>query len=416
VTDPLRVCLITEAVYPDLIGGIEIQTFAVASRLAERGLAVTLLARRIKPEAPARERFGNLELLRIGPRGILKGSGWGAVAPILGYIAVVLGWLLRHFRRYDAVLAQGVKVLFLPATTVNWLRLRPCVIKIDSPIELWEEISSESLRKMGLSRSAPPVRLWRATRAALLRRVSHFVVISAEIREALLAVGVDDRRIRFIPNGIDIQRFKPVAAEQKPALRRKLGLPEGPAILNFTGRLSAAKGLMMLLRIWKRLVAEGRSAHLVLVGTGGTSVDNCEAEMRAFVEENGLGATVTFTGAVSNVPEYLQASDVFVFPSEYEGFPLALFEAMACGLPVASTKVGSARELLVEPEHGALAEPKNPEEMERAIVWMLDHQDRWPAMSAEARRLVTERFSLDAVADQYVALFREVVGNGQPTR
>jgi len=54
--------------------------------------------------------------------------------------------------------------------------------------------------------------------------------------------------------------------------------------------------------------------------------------------------------------------------------------------------------------------------MERAIVWMLDHRDRWPAMSAAARRLVAERFSLDAVADQYVALFREVVGNGQPTR
>lgn len=416
MTQPLQVCLITEAVYPDLIGGIEIQTFAVASRLAERGLGVTLLARRILPESPASERIGNLQLLRIGPRGILKGSGWRALVPIAGYMGVVLAWLVRHFRSYDAVLAQGVKVLFLPATTVNWLRLRPCVIKIDSPIELWEEISSESLRKMGLSRSAPPVRLWRATRAALLRRVTRFVVISAEIRQALLDLGVDDRRIRFIPNGIDIDRFQPVPPAEKPALRRKLGLPGEAALLNFTGRLSAAKGLMMLMRIWQTLTAEGRRVHLVLVGTGGTSVDNCEAELRGFVEQHGLGDSVTFTGAVTNVPEYLQASDVFVFPSEYEGFPLALFEAMACGLPVASTRVGSARELLTEGEHGALAEPKDPEGMTRAIRWMLDHPDRWPAMSVQARRLVAERFSLDAVADQYVALFREVVGRGQPAR
>jgi len=145
--------------------------------------------------------------------------------------------LLRHFHRYGAALEEGVEVLFLPATTISWLRLRPCVIKIDSPIELWEEISSESLRKMRLSRSAPPIRLWRAMRAALLRRVSHFVVISAEIREALVAVGVHDSRIRFIPNGIDVDRFQPLAPDQKPALRRKLGLPEDPALLNFTGRL-----------------------------------------------------------------------------------------------------------------------------------------------------------------------------------
>jgi glycosyltransferase involved in cell wall biosynthesis len=134
------------------------------------------------------------------------------------------------------------------------------------------------------------------------------------------------------------------------------------------------------------------------------------------VEQHGLGASVSFTGPVTNVPEYLQASDLFVFPSEYEGFPLALFEAMACGLPVASTRVGSARELLIEHEHGALAEPKNADDMRRAIEWMLDNQERWPAMAEQARRLVADRFSLDAVVDQYLALLREVVGGGQPTR
>src|SRR6185436_17049711 len=147
----------------------------------------------------------------------------------------------------------------------------------------------ESLRKMRLSRSAPPIRLWRTMRAALLRRVSHFVVISAEIREALVAVGVHDSRIRFIPNGIDVDRFQPLAPDQKPALRRKLGLPEDPALLNFTGRLSAAKGLMMLLRIWKGLVAEGRSVHLLLVGTGGIPSANGEPGLRPSAKETASG-------------------------------------------------------------------------------------------------------------------------------
>jgi len=407
--DRPRICFIVEAVYPDQIGGIEIQTYAIAAGLAARGLPVTLVARRIRPESPAREQTGNLRVVRLGARGRLKGTGWRAVAPLLGFIASVLAWLVRNMGRYDAVLAQGVKVLFLPASTITWLRLRPCIVKIDSPIELWEEVSAESLRRMGLSQSAAPVRMWRAVRAALLRRVGDFVVISAEIRDALLALGVKSGRIRFIPNGTDVDRFHPVSLEQRLTLRRKLGLPEGPVLLNFTGRLSAAKGLMLLAGIWKSLVTEGRSVHLVLVGTGGTSFDNCEAELRAYVEQHGLGPTVTFTGEVDNVPEYLQASDLFVFPSEYEGFPLSLFEAMACGLPVASTRVGSAREILIEGEHGALAEPKNAEQMRSAIVWLLDHQGQWPAIAERVRRLVVEQFSLSAVIDQYAALFREVV-------
>jgi L-malate glycosyltransferase len=156
-------------------------------------------------------------------------------------------------------------------------------------------------------------------------------------------------------------------------------------------------------------VGAGRSVHLVLVGSGGTSFDNCDAELHAYVEQNGLAGTVTFAGEVENVPEYLQASDLFVFPSEYEGFPLSLFEAMACGLPVASTRVGSAREILVDREHGALAEPKNREQMRAAIEWLLDHPEEWPGIRERVRRLVVERFSLDAVTDQYAALFEEVV-------
>jgi len=412
--DRPRICLIAEAVYPDQVGGIEIQTYAIAARLASRGLPVTLVARRIRPASPSHERIGNLEVVRLGPGGRLKGKGWRAVAPLLSFVTIVLAWLVRHARSYDAVLAQGVKVLFLPAGAVGWLGLRPCIVKIDSPIELWEEISSESLRRMHLSPSAPPVRLWRAARAALLRRVAHFVVISAEIQDALLALGVEPQRIRFIPNGTDVDRFYPVTPERRLGLRRELGLPEDRTLLTFTGRLSAAKGLMMLIRIWDSLVAEGRRVHLLLVGSGGTSFDSCEAELRGFVEQHGLVPTVTFAGEVENVPEYLQASDLFVFPSDYEGFPLSLFEAMACGLPVASTRVGSAREILIDGDHGALAEPRNAEEMRGAIVRLLDHPERWPAMAERVRRLVVEQFSLDAVADQYTALFREVAGPSGP--
>jgi glycosyltransferase involved in cell wall biosynthesis len=199
-----------------------------------------------------------------------------------------------------------------------------------------------------------------------------------------------------------------VDTAQRSRLRAQLGLPADRIVVNFTGRLSRAKGLSMLLDVWRELAADGRPVHLALVGSGSHSFDNCEPELRAFITEHGLGGTVSLPGAVSNVEEWLQAADVFVFPSEYEGLPLALLEAMACGLPAVATRVGAVGEVVSDRENGLLIAPRDPGELRTALQWTLAHQEQWPDLGAAARATVVERFSLDAVSASYAAALQHV--------
>ena len=79
----------------------------------------------------------------------------------------------------------------------------------------------------------------------------------------------------------------------------------------------------LLLRVWQRIAARHPQVQLVLVGAGGLDIHACEAELRDYVRANGLADRVIFTGNVDTVPEYLRASDAFVFPTENDAFPSA---------------------------------------------------------------------------------------------
>jgi glycosyltransferase involved in cell wall biosynthesis len=148
----------------------------------------------------------------------------------------------------------------------------------------------------------------------------------------------------------------------------------------------------------------------VIVGSAGGTFDACEAELREFIRMRALEREVTLTGEVENVPEYLQAADLFVFPSEYESFGLAIVEALACGLPAVVTRVGVAAEHVVDGESGVLVEPGDAAGLARGLAWLLDHPDRWAAMGEAARRGITEKYGLDVVTRLHRDALREAAG------
>jgi glycosyltransferase involved in cell wall biosynthesis len=113
-------------------------------------------------------------------------------------------------------------------------------------------------------------------------------------------------------------------------------------------------------------------------------------------------------GESSSVHEFLQAADLFIFPTEYEGFSLALVEALGCALPVVVTAVGAAPDLIQEGQNGFLFPPKDSAAMVTALEAALAARQRWSEIGAAARASVT-RFDLAVVADQYLALCRELL-------
>ena len=185
-----------------------------------------------------------------------------------------------------------------------------------------------------------------------------------------------------VPLGIDLDRF----GSARPALEKQRPL------VGTVARLAPQKDHRTLVEA-ARLVPE---AEFVLVGDG---------ELREELERLAEGLPVRFLGARDDVPELLASFDVFALPSLYEGLCLAVIEAQAAGVPVVATPVGGIRETVVDGETGLLVPPGDPPALARAIRRLLEDRPAAEAMATEARRRVRERFSIDRMVEETLALY-----------
>jgi glycosyltransferase involved in cell wall biosynthesis len=400
-----RVCIITEGFYPPSIGGQQKQLHDLGEKLVLKGVPVMVIVRQTHPPEVEREWVNQMEVIRVPPGGLLSGQGWRALWPLSIFLWHLFLVLIHERDKYDVLLVSGLKVLPLPAVLISYLFGKHCVIRSESPIELWQDLSAQSMAQMGLRADSSLIGIIRAVRYGLVKRSDRVIAISSQLKAAFQQVGIHPEQIELVPNGIDTTFFRPACVNEKTALRMALGLPADKTIFVFTGRLAASKGLSELMQVWKDLFQQDPTIHLLLVGSGADCFDNAEPELRDFLSRNRLHDSVTLTGAVNNVCDYLRASDVFVFPSHYEGFGLSIIEAMACGLPVVVTRVGVALDIVQPGRNGMLTPVKDVQQLSAAMRWMLEHRDQWPQMGTLACLDVNMRYSMDVVAGQYVALF-----------
>ena len=181
-------------------------------------------------------------------------------------------------------------------------------------------------------------------------------------------------RIHFIPTWMDPDLFYSATQQQREKLRLRLfgsrGFKRGEPVAIFVGRLDKQKDPILLIESFAEMLRSGRSANLVIVGDG---VLRPKVERR--VKELGMTNRVLMTGLLSapEVSEYLQASDLFVLSSAYEGMPMAVLEAMGCGLPVATTEVGEIRRLVEPGVNGAISADRTKEQLGEAIISCLEN-------------------------------------------
>jgi starch synthase len=242
-------------------------------------------------------------------------------------------------------------------------------------------------------------RRWR-TEQLVRRRSMHTcagVIISSalEVERVKVAYGVEDDRIRSIPNPIDLEIWRP---GDRAAARDRLGLPTRTALVVWHGRVQVEKkGLDVLLDAWKILQAKRVPVRLLLVGDG----SDRELLRHRIAEEQPVG--VTFHNTLIHDPEvlrsYLVAADVYVFPSRHEGFAVAPIEAMACGLPVVAADASGIRETFPEGEaSGGIVVPREePALLASALARLVGDPELTTTLGKRARERVVEAFSLEAV-------------------
>jgi glycosyltransferase involved in cell wall biosynthesis len=399
---------LTEAFFPPLVGGQELIASQLAQGLFGRGFHVQVITRQTLPPSPARENVQGVDVRRVNPPGMLKGKGFGALFPVLGFLLRLTWILLKDAHRYDVVIVSGAKLMPLVVVPLCALLRKKCVIRAESYFELHETISTESMRTMGSRRGKLLFSLLENARNRVLRRADAVIAISAQINEELLKRGVAANKIVPLPNGVSLRKFRPVTPPERTALRTRLSLPDDRVIVLYAGRLARAKGVPLLIEAWPTLFANHPELYLVVVGSGNRSFDDCEAQVKDRVKQMGLERDVAFFPETDAVVEYLQAADAWVFPTEYEGFSLALAEAMGCALTVLATSVGAAPQLIQHGRNGFLFPPLETQALINVFEEALKVREQWPAIGAAAREAVAP-YDLDLIATRYAELCRSLV-------
>jgi glycosyltransferase involved in cell wall biosynthesis len=229
------------------------------------------------------------------------------------------------------------------------------------------------------------------------------LAVSQGVRDYLLAqVGLDPAKVRVVANGVDIAAID--AARPGPLVRRELGLPEDSPVIGLVGRLDHwGKGHRELFTAMAGL-KERHAVHALIVG-GGRRMD----EVQALAAGLGLAGQVHFLGPRRDVPDLLNAMDIFVLPSHGEGVSLALLEAMAAGKPVIATAVGGLPELVTEGKTGLLIPPRDAAALARALARLLSDPVLARQLGTNARAHVREHFSLDRLGREINEIYEELV-------
>lgn len=185
---------------------------------------------------------------------------------------------------------------------------------------------------------------------------SLIVAVSRQLREKVIGLGQDERKVVFIPNGVDMDAFRP---EDRDVVRREAGVPSNSKVILYVGRLSEEKGIDILIRAVEILRGSNGDFRVLIVGDGDLR-QSCDR----MVSSLGLEKWILLCGnrPHADLPRWYSAADVICLPSLREGMPNVVLESLSCGRPVVASRVGALPDLINEC-NGFLVPPGDPRDL-----------------------------------------------------
>lgn len=223
--------------------------------------------------------------------------------------------------------------------------------------------------------------------------------VSRFLKEKTLTNYHIDKDIEVVYNFVDTGLFRPYESCE---LKERL-CPNGEKILVHTSNFRPVKRVPDTIKILSEVRKEV-NAKLVLVGDG---PDRSECERLA--RELGLQNDVKFLGKQDGLVDILNASDIFLMPSQSESFGLSALEAMACGVPAISSSVGGLPELVVHNETGFIAEIGDVNRMAKYVVQLLTNEKKYASFSQNSRKRAVEKFDKKLILPQYLEYYEKVL-------
>lgn len=387
----MRVVLVLREFYcpSKPIGGAERQALKLAERLIRKGVAVTVVTGQWDWGQPRREWIHDVPVHRhFTAWGMLGIKGIRRFGQYL-YLLTLFLYLVRRRNDYDFIHCHsalyGASIVSLVG---RWLHKKTLVRAMGSGP--WGDI-----RRMRQER----IIFGTGWMVSKLRDVDCLVALNKQVVGELVETGVVPERIVCLPNGVEIGQIVPKADyELGPEIR-----------VTFVGRLHRSKGIDVLLLAFKKVREELHqlSLRLVLLGEGSE-----RRALQAMTRELQIDQAVQFLGHVDDPFSFLGQSDLFVLASRSEGMSNALLEAMAHGLPCVVTDIPGNNGVISDRQNGLLVRPDDATDLARALTLLITEEALRKRLGHEARRTVELEYSLDSVADRYVALYAALLEDG----
>ena len=232
------------------------------------------------------------------------------------------------------------------------------------------------------------------------RRIKYYISNSKSAIELLKnREKISEKKIKYIPNGVDLEKF--IINKSKKELRRELKLPENKFIIINLANLRPVKNQILLLEAVKELYRINEDFFLIILGEG-RERNNLEN----YISNNKLENNCILLGRKENIEEYLNASDIFVLTSKWEGMPGSIMESMACSIPVISTDVGDVRELIEDNKNGFVLKNFLKENIKEKILYFFYNKKEVQEFGKKSKEKI-KKFSFTEMIKKHEKIFDE---------
>ncbi len=247
---------------------------------------------------------------------------------------------------------------------------------------------------------------WRRVNRRLWRMIDAGIAISAAMKQFALTIeAAPAPKVSVVLYGME---FKWLSDEDIDAarlrLRAELKMAADAQLLGMACRLVEQKGIPYALEAMRRIRSDFPRAHLVIAGDGEQA-----SELRRLASRLGIADRVHWLGWRADAADLMAALDVFLLPSLREGFGLVLLEAMSRRLPIVASHVGAIPEIVIDGETGILVEPRNVDELAKAMTRLLNDRALRKYMGLLGAARLEEHFSVERMVDGTVAVYEQVL-------
>jgi len=364
------------------MGGVQIQTRNLAEGLSRRGYKNIVFTKRIE-SCPTVQLINDVEIVRKG----YPSTNRNMFLKLIGLV-VNFYYLFVNRHRYQII---HLKAAYFELMIPCWLVKKLSNLKVVYALSTGDELFSVQGRRL--------LSIRRGLKRLVVGSFDALVTMSESMSKEAQQFGVAPSKLRHIINGVESNRFTPDSSKKIP----------GRVI--FIGRIEEGKGLSALLKAWKVISQHTKNIHLCVAGP--FISDDYASVLNSYIASNGLKDTVSFAGEIDyysdDIVNYYQSAELFVLPSKREGMSGALMQAMSCGLPVISTRVGGAEDLVFEGVNGFLVGIDDEVGLANAIIDFFSmEENRRAELGKCSRHIIVEKFGQEKRIDQFVELFSSV--------